>query len=133
MPRSKSNIGLNLLVLALALGLVNSQGGFFSNIRNMVFGGSRPAGPPPNQRQPGPQQSGPPQQFGQQPAPQQFQSQPPQQQFQSQPPQQQFQSQQQFGQQQQNLGGNVPVVAGNGAAPGDFLSRLFSFRLVFVY
>jgi hypothetical protein len=29
------------------------------------------------------------------------------------------------------LGGNVPVVAGNGAAPGDFLSRLFS--LVIVY
>jgi len=54
MAHSKTNLGLSLLVLVLALGLVNSQGGFFSNVRNAIFCGSRPAAPPPGQRQPPP-------------------------------------------------------------------------------
>ena len=114
MARSKLNLGLNLLVLALALGLVNSQGGFFSNIRNMVFGGpggGRPSGPPPNQRQPPPQQFGqggqPPQQFnaGPQQPPQQFGA----------APQQPFAPQ---AQQQQQFGAASPPVANNPSAPG---------------
>jgi hypothetical protein len=66
MARGKIRSTATLLVLALSLGLVNSQGGFFSNVRNAIFGGGRPAGPPPNQRPPPNQQFGQPQQPQQQ-------------------------------------------------------------------
>jgi hypothetical protein len=59
MARGKFRSSATLLVLALVLGHVNCQGGFFSNVRNAIFGGGRPAGPPPNQQFGQPQQQGP--------------------------------------------------------------------------
>jgi len=63
---------MKLLIILVAIGLANGQGGFFSNVRNALFG-ARPQRPPPQAQQP-------PQQFGQQPPPQQFGQQPPPQQ-----------------------------------------------------
>lgn len=71
-----------LVFLIITVGLAHGQGGFFSNVRNALFG-ARPQRLPPQQQQQFAQQPNQQQQFGQQPPQQPF---PPQQVPQVQPP-----------------------------------------------